>query len=155
MSFQFFLLHKPAIGMHSLVTAEVGELGVALEANLASERLHAAVNVRVLLQPAARGKCLSTFGTSVAASPHVARANVPLQVAWVGEHLVAVFAGKSSELSMDHLVPKKVGSPCETLIAMFTHIFISFVSVAVHHVLVQAEDEKHEKTTNQQQRTYM
>ena len=97
--------------------------------------------VRVLLQPTARGKSLSTLGTRVASGPHVACANVPLQVAWVRENLVAVLAGKSSKLSVNHFVPKKVGPPRKALIAMFTHIFLRLVSVAVHHVLVQAGDE--------------
>ena len=42
-----FDLH-PAVCVHSLVSAEVGKLGVALEANLAAERLDTAVYVRVL-----------------------------------------------------------------------------------------------------------
>ena len=97
--------------------------------------------VRVLLKPTACGKCLSTLRTGVASGPHMACANVPLQVARVGENLVAVLTGKSSKLSMDHFVPKKVGPPRKALIAMFTHIFLRLVSVALHHVLVQAGDE--------------
>ena len=129
---------------------------VTLEANLAPERLHAAVYVRVLLQPAARGKCLSTLRTGVASGSHVACANVPLQVAWVRENLVAVLTGKSSKLSMNHFVPKKVGTPGKSLIAMFTHIFLCLVSVAVHHVLVQAEDEIDEyKKKGERNGTYM
>ena len=84
----------------------------------------------------------------------MACANVPLQVAWVRENLVAVLTGKSSKLSMDHFVPKKVGPPRKALIAMLTNIFLRLVSVAVHHVLVQSEgkvDElkKSEKTTSE------
>ena len=40
----------PAVGVHPLVPAEVGELGVTLEADLTAEGLHGAVDVRVLLQ---------------------------------------------------------------------------------------------------------
>ena len=39
----------PAVSVHPLVPAQVRELRVALEANLAAERLDTAVNVRVLL----------------------------------------------------------------------------------------------------------
>ena len=77
----------------------------------------------------------------MASSPHVACANVPLQVAWVRENLVAVLTGKSSKLSMDHFVPKKVGPPRKALIAMLTYIFLRLVSVAVHHVFVQSKGE--------------
>ena len=39
-----------AVGVHPLVPAQVGELGVALEAHLAAERLDRAVDVGVLLE---------------------------------------------------------------------------------------------------------
>ena len=130
----------PAVGVHPLMPAQVGELCVALEADLTAERLDAAVYVRVLLQPTARGKCLSTFGAGVAASPHMAGADVPLKVARVRKHLVAVLTRKSPKFSVDHFVSKKVRSPCEALIAVFAHIFLCLVSVAVHHVLVQTEE---------------
>ena len=88
------------------MSAQVGELGVALEANLAPEWLHAAVDVRVLLETAAGGERLATFWTGVAPCTYMGRPDVPLKVAWVREHLVAIFARKSSKLSMDHFVPK-------------------------------------------------
>ena len=91
----------------------------------------------------------------MASGSHVACPNVPLQVAWVRENLVAVLTGKSSKLSMNHFVPKKVGPPRKALIAMFTHIFLRLVSVAVHHVLVQAEDEEGERKNSERNGTYM
>ena len=80
--------------MHPLVSTQIGELRVRLEADLANERLDAAVNVSVLLQPAGGGERLAALGAGVAAGPDVLSTNVPLQVAGVGEHLVAVLAGE-------------------------------------------------------------
>ena len=133
-------LSVPAVGVHPLMPAQVGELCVALEAHLTAERLDAAVYVRVLLQPTTRGKSLSALRTGVASGPHVAGTDVPLKVARVREHLVAVLTRKSPKFSVDHFVSKKVRSPCEALIAVFAHIFLCLVSVAVHHVLVQTEE---------------
>ena len=48
--------------MHPLVATEVRELGVGLEADLALERLHAAVYVLVLLEAARRGEGLAAVG---------------------------------------------------------------------------------------------
>ena len=71
---------------------------------------------------------------------HVRGPDVSLEIARVCEHLVAVLTRKSSKFSVDHFVSKKVRSPCEALIAVFAHIFLCLVSVAVHHVLVQTEE---------------
>ena len=64
--------------------------------------------------------------------------NVALQIAGVGEHLVAVFAGESPKLSMYHLVAQEVGPPGEGLVAVVADILVGLVAVAVHHVTVQA-----------------
>lgn len=40
----------PAVGVHPLVSTEIGKLGVGLVANLASKGFHAAVDVCVLLE---------------------------------------------------------------------------------------------------------
>ena len=48
------------VGVHSLVTTQVGELRVRLEADLALERLDAGVNVLMLLQTATGQKGLAT-----------------------------------------------------------------------------------------------
>ena len=40
------------VGMHALVPAQIGELGVALEADLTAKGLDRAVNVCMLLQAA-------------------------------------------------------------------------------------------------------
>jgi hypothetical protein len=77
-------------GVHALVAAQVRELGVALEADLATERLDGAVDVRVLLQPGAGGERLAALGARVAAGAHVVRADVALQVARIREDLGSI-----------------------------------------------------------------
>ena len=64
--------------------------------------------------------------------------NMSLQIAGVGEHLVAVFTGESPKLSMYHLVAQEVGPPGEGLVAVVADILVGLVAVAVHHVTVQA-----------------
>ena len=61
----------PAVGVHPLVPAQVGELGVGFVANLAPERLDGAVDVRVLLQPARRRERLAALRAGVAPGPDV------------------------------------------------------------------------------------
>jgi len=56
--------------VHPLVAAQVGELGVRFEADLALERLDAAVDVLVLFQTARRGESFPAVGTGV--SPRAA-----------------------------------------------------------------------------------
>ncbi len=68
----------PTGGVHALVPTKVGELGVALEADLAAERLDRAVDVRVLLQPRARGEGLAALGARVAPGPDMVRSYVTL-----------------------------------------------------------------------------
>lgn len=67
-----------AFGVHALVPAEVRELGVGLEADLALERLDAAVDVGVLLEAAAGREGLAALGASVAPGAHVSSPDVPL-----------------------------------------------------------------------------
>jgi len=86
-----------AVGVHPLVSAEVGELRVGLEADLALERFDAAVDVLVLFEAARRGERLAAVRTRVSsaaagAAEGVRRPHVPLQVAGIGERLVARFA---------------------------------------------------------------
>ena len=128
-----------AVGVHPLVAAQVGELRVALEADLAAEGLDGAVDVGVLLEAAGRGKGLAALWACVAARPHVGRADVALQVAGVREDLVAVLAGEAAELAVHHLVAQEVGAPGEALAAVLAHVLVSLVPVALHHVLVQPE----------------
>ena len=129
----------PAGGMHALVPAQVRELRVALEADLAAERLDRAVDMRVLLQARARGKGLATLGARVAPGPDVVCPDVTLKVARIGENLVAVFARKSTILSVNHFVPEKIWSPGETFGAVLARVLTSVVTVSFHHVIVQAE----------------
>ena len=58
----------------------------------------------VLLQTAGGGECLPTLWAGVAPRPHVTGPDVPLQVARVSEHLVAVLTGEPPELPVHHLV---------------------------------------------------
>jgi hypothetical protein len=87
-----------AIGVHPLVPAEIRELGIGLETNLALERLDARVDVLVLLETAGRRERLAALGARVRARADVRRTDVALQVARVGEHLVAGFAGERLRL---------------------------------------------------------
>lgn len=77
----------PAVGVHALVPAEVGELGVALEADFAAEGLDGTVDVRVLLEAARGGERLATFWAGVRAGADVVGADVALKIARVGEDL--------------------------------------------------------------------
>jgi len=83
------------VGVHSLVAAEVRELGVRFEADLALERLDAAVDMLVLLEAARRREGLAAVGTRVgprAATEGVGRPHVALQIAGIGEGLVTRLA---------------------------------------------------------------
>lgn len=75
--------------MGPLVSAEVGKLRVGLPAHIASERLEAAVNVGVLLEPAGGGEGLPALRADVVPAAQVLGSNVPLEVAGVGEDPVA------------------------------------------------------------------
>lgn len=76
-----------AVGMHALVPAQVRELGVRLEADLALERLDRRVDVRVLLEPGRGRERLPALGTGVTAGSHVVGADVPLKVRRIAEDL--------------------------------------------------------------------
>ena len=137
----------PAVGVHSLVTTQVGELSVGFVADLAPERLDGAVDVSVLLQTAGRRECLPALRAGVAPSSHVGGSDVALQVARVGEHLVAVLTREPSELTVDHFVTEQVWSPGKPFIAMFTDILVSLVPVALYHVFVQAANMRNNVRT--------
>lgn len=85
-AFTAFDLHA-AVGVHALVPAQVGELRVRLEADFALERLHAAVDVRVLFQAGTRRERFAALGAGVAPRAHVMRSDVPLQIRRVREDL--------------------------------------------------------------------
>ena len=145
----------PARGMHPLVSAQVGELGVALEADLTPERFDRAVDVSVLFKARACGKCFATFRAGVASSPDMMCSDVSLQVAGIGENLVAVFAGESSVLSMNHFVSKQVGSPCKTFGAVLTLVLTSVVAVDLYHVIIQPEKENEFRLRKSYQKSYL
>lgn len=69
----------------------------------------------VLLQPGAGGERLPAFRTRVAPGPDVVRPDVTLEVARIGEDLVAVLARESAILAVNHFVPEKVWPPGEAL----------------------------------------
>ena len=54
-----------AVGVHSLVSAEVGKLRVRLAAHVTAKRLNTAVDMLVLLQTAGRGEVLPTLRAAV------------------------------------------------------------------------------------------
>ena len=83
--------------------AEVGELRVGLEADLALEGLDAAVDVLVLLQATRGRKRLAALGAGVRSGAHVVGADVALQVAGVSEHLITVLTGKVTSRLMGYL----------------------------------------------------
>lgn len=76
-----------AVGMHALVPAQVRELGVRLEADLALERLYRRVDVRVLLEPGRGRERLPALWAGVTAGSHVVGADVPLKVRRIAEDL--------------------------------------------------------------------
>lgn len=76
-----------AVGVHALVAAQVRELGVCLEADLALERLHRGVDVRVLLQAGRSGERFAALGTRVTPGPNVVGANVSLEVRGIRKDL--------------------------------------------------------------------
>ena len=133
-----FNLHS-AIGVHAFVTTQIRKLCVALETDLASEGFDAAMDMRMLFQSRTRGKCFSTFWTGMTSGAHVIGANVTLQIARIREDFIAIFARKSPEFSMDHLVTEQIGSPGKRLWAVFALVRASLVAVGVNHMIIQPE----------------
>lgn len=76
-----------AFGVHALVPAEIRELGVRLEADLALEGLDAAVDVGVLLETATGGEGLAALGAGVTSGTDVSSPDVSLELRRVDEHL--------------------------------------------------------------------
>lgn len=95
-----------AVGVHPLVAAEVRELGVGLEADLALERLDAAMDVLVLLEAARRGERLAAVRARVRprAADGVRRPDVTLQVAGVRERLVTRLADVRLQLLLTKML---------------------------------------------------
>ena len=86
-----------AVGVHPLVAAEIRELRVGLEADLAAERLDALVDVLVLFQSARRCKVLAALRAGVRPRGGVGRTGVVMQDARIGEDLVTLLARVTSE----------------------------------------------------------
>jgi len=85
----------PTVGVHALVSAEVRELRVSLVADVALERLHAAVNVLVLFQSARRRERLAAAGTLMLTKTRhsgvtVRRSYLPLYAALVVVRAITV-----------------------------------------------------------------
>ena len=130
-------LHS-AVGVHPLVATQIGELSVGLVAHLAPEGLDAAVDVGVLLEAGGGGECLAALWTGVAPGPHMRGPDVPLEVAGVSEHFVAILAGKPPELTVNHLVSEQVWPPGETFVTVFTKVLVRLIPMVFYHVLVQS-----------------
>lgn len=81
-----------AVSVHPLVSAEVRELRVGLETDLALEGLDGAVNVLVLFQAARCRECLAALTARMRTGADVRRPDVTLQVARIREDFVAVLA---------------------------------------------------------------
>lgn len=85
----------PTVGVHALVSAEVRELRVSLVADVALERLDAAVNVLVLFQSARRRERLAAAGTLMLTKTRhpgvtVRRSYLPLYAALVVVRAITV-----------------------------------------------------------------
>lgn len=129
----------PAVGVHPLVPAQVGELGVALFADLADKGFDAAVDVGVLLQAGTGAESLAALGAGVTPGPHVVLPDVVGQAGGVGEHLGAVLAGKPPELAVHLHVLDQVRLPGELFAAARAGVVRLVVTVLLHHVFVQPE----------------
>lgn len=130
----------PAVGVHPLVATQIGELSVGLVAHLAPEGLDAAVDVGVLLEAGGGGECLAALWTGVTPGPHMRGPDVPLEVAGVSEHFVAILAGEPPELTVNHLVSEQVWPPGETFVTVFTKVLVRLVPMVFYHVLVQSKN---------------
>ena len=75
------------VGVHALVSAQVRELRVGLEADLALERLHRRVDVGVLLETGRGGERFAALWTRVTPGADVMGPNVTLEVRRIGEDL--------------------------------------------------------------------
>lgn len=75
------------ISVHSFMATQVGELRIRFETNLALERFHRWMNVRVLFSTRFRGKCFATFTARITPSTFMSVSNMPLQVRCVSEYL--------------------------------------------------------------------
>ena len=132
----------PAVCVHSLVSTQIGELGVGLVAHLAPEGLHAAVDVGVLLEAGGGGECLAALWTGVTPGPHMRGPDVPLEVAGVSEHFVAILAGEPPELTVNHLVSEQVWPPGKTFVTVFTKVLVRLIPMVFYHVFVQSIKRK-------------
>ena len=90
--------------MHTLVAAQVRELGVRLETDFASERLNTRVDVCVLFEARTGGESLAAIGTGVRSSADMLRPDVPLEVRRVCEDLLAVFASVTAAVVVRDLM---------------------------------------------------
>ncbi len=95
------------------------------------------MDVGVLFEAARGRECFPALRTSMASGANMIGPYVPLQIAWIGENLVAILAGEPPELSVNHLMPEQVRPPCERLRTVVTGVLASGMAVSVHHVLVE------------------
>ena len=130
-----FYLHT-TIGMHSFMATKIGKLGITFVANFTSKGFYTAVDMCMLLETRTGCKCLATLRTCMASSSNMVCAYMSLEVAWISENFVAVFAWKSSILSMNHFMAKKVGTPGEALVAMLAAKLTWFVTMCFNHMII-------------------
>lgn len=95
---------EPTVGVHTLVAAQVRELGVSLETDFASERLNTRVNVCVLFEARTGGEGFAAVGTGVRSGADVLRPDVSLEVRRIGEDLLAVLAGVTTTVVVRDLM---------------------------------------------------
>ena len=98
-----------------------------------------AMNVGVLLQPRGGSERFSTFRASVTSRTHMICSYVTLQIAGISKDLVAIFARKSAEFSVDHFVAQEIRSPGERFWAMFARILTTIMTMGFYHMIIQSE----------------
>lgn len=123
--------------MHAFVPAQVAELRVGLEANLALEGFHRRVDVCVLFETGTRREGFPALRAGVGTGPDVLGADVPLQDRWVRENPGAVLTREALVLSVYYLVLDEVWSPREGSRAVLALELASLEAVDCHQVLVQ------------------
>lgn len=107
-----------------------------LKADLALKRFHAGMYVRMLLEPAGRGKRLAALGTGVRPGARVIGPDVPLQVTGVTEHLGTGLARELAAVGQSK-VPDQARLPAVRLRAQLAPVLVGLVVVTGYQVIVE------------------